>query len=170
MTAVLDHPRTPRLVLAAAGVLLAAALIGLASLPTGAATPQGTVPEGSRLAASSRVGDARVMVLSARGRLNLLVAYRGEKGWHGVEVDPTPPGTVAAWAATRGGGEVPALSAVFGRATGTRVRVRWRDGQSVEVTPEPDGTYLVARRGLVRSAQVLVLGDDGAVLVEVPGP
>ena len=170
MKRVLDHPRTPQAVLAAATLLLAAALVGLAGLPTGADTPQGTVPEGSRVAASTRLGDVRVMVLSARSRLNMLVAYHGEKGWHGVEVDPAPPGTVAAWAATRGGGEVPSLSAVYGRATGTRVRVRWRDGQTVEATPASDGTYLVARRGLVRSAQVLVLGDDGSVLVEVPGP
>jgi hypothetical protein len=170
MRSVLDHPRTPRAVLAAAGLVLVVALVGLASLPTGADTPQGTVPEGSRVASSARVGDVRVMVLSSRARLNMLVAYHGEKGWHGVEVDPAPPGTVAAWAATRGGGEVPSLSAVYGRATGTRVRVRWRDGETVETTPQPDGTYLVARPGLVRSAQVLVLGDDGSVLVEVPGP
>jgi hypothetical protein len=170
MTSVLDHPRTPRLVLAAAATLLVAALIGLASVPTGADTPQGTVPDGRRVAASTRVGDVRVMVLSGRSRLNLLVAYRGEKGWHGVAVDPAPSGALAAWAATRGGGDVPALSAVYGRATGAEVRVTWADGHTAVTKTASDGTYLIARPGLVRSSQVTVVGDDGAVLSEVKGP
>lgn len=170
MTAVLEHPRTPRIVQLAAAVLLAAALVGLASVPTGADTPQGTVPDGRRVAASTRVGNVRVMVLSTRARLNILVAYRGEKGWHGVAVDPAPPGALAAWAATRGGGDVPALSAVYGRATGAEVRVEWADGRTATTKTASDGTYLVARPGLVRSAQVTIVGDDGAVLSQVKGP
>ena len=170
MRRVLDHPRTPNLVLVAAALLLALALVGLASVPTGADTPQGTVPDGRRVAATARVGEVRVMVLSGRSRINLLVAYRGEKGWHGVAVDPAPPGAVAAWAATRGGGDVPALSAVYGRATGAKVRVRWADGETRVTTTALDGTYLAARSGMVRSSSVTVLGDDGAVLNEVKGP
>jgi hypothetical protein len=170
MTPVLDHPRTPRLLLVATAVLLVAALVGLASVPTGADTPQGTVPDGRRIAASTSVGDVRVMVLSTRSRLSLLVAYRGEKGWHGVAVDPAPSGALAAWAATRGGGDVPALSAVYGRATGAEIRVRWADGRTAVARTASDGTYLLARPGMVRSSQVTVLGDDGAVLSEVAGP
>jgi hypothetical protein len=170
MRRVLDHPRTPRGVLIAAGVLLVAGLVGLASVPTGAETVQGTVPEGRRVAASARVADVRVMVLSSGSRLNVLVAYHGEKGWHGVAVDPAPAGAVAAWAATRGGGDVPALSAVYGRATGAKVTVRWVDGRTASTTPASDGTYLVARTGMVRAARVTVLGVDGAVLTAVDGP
>jgi hypothetical protein len=170
MKPILDHPRTPRGVLAAAAGLLVVALIGLASLPTGASTATGTVPDGSRLASSTRVEDVRVMVLSNGGRLNLLVAYEGDKGWHGVEVEPAPRGAVAAWAATRGAGDVPALSAVYGRADGARVRVRWADGRTDDATTESDGTYLIARTGRVRSDHVTVLGEDGAAVTEVDGP
>jgi hypothetical protein len=170
MNRVIDHPRLPQAVAGVAGLLLVAALVGLASVPTGADTPQGTVPDGRRVAASTSVGDVEVMVLSTTARLNLLVAYHGEKGWHGIAVDPAPPGAVAAWAATRGGGEVPALSAVYGRATGAEVRVRWADGQTAVAGTASDGTYLAARPGLVRSSRVTVLGDDGAVLSEVKGP
>jgi hypothetical protein len=170
MRRVLDHPRTPRVLLLAAAAVLAAALVGLASVPTGAETVQGTVPDGRRIAASAPVAGVRVLVLSSGQRLSLLVAYRGEKGWHGVAVDPAPANALAAWAATRGGGDVPALSAVYGRATGARVQVRWADGRVADATPASDGTYLVARPGLVRSRHVTVLGDDGAVLTEVAGP
>ena len=166
----LEHPRVPRLLQVSAGVLLVAALIGLASLPTGAASAAATVPDGRRLAASAAVADVRVMVVSAAGRLNLVVAYKGEKGWHGVDVDPAPRGAVAAWAATRGAGEVPALSAVYGRADGPRVRVQWADGRTADAVTASDGTYLVARAGRVRSQQVTVVGDDGAVIIEVRGP
>jgi hypothetical protein len=170
MTTLLDHPRTPRAVLIAAGVLLVVALIGLASLPTGAATANGTVPDGRRVAAAATVSDVRVMLLSSSRRLGLLVAYEGEKGWHGVEVDPAPRGAVAAWAATTGAGDVPALSAVYGQADGVKVRVRWSDGRTNEVTTESDGTYLIVRPGRVRSDHVTILGEDGAVVTEVEGP
>ena len=170
MNAIVDHPHTPRLVLVAVALLLTAALIGLASVPTGAQTAEATVPDGRRVAASTTVAGVRVMTLSSGSRLALLVAYRGEKGWHGVDVDPAPAGAVVAWASTRGGGEIPALSAVYGRATGTRVRVRWADGRAVEVVPKSDGTYVVARTGVVRSAAVTVLGEDGSTLSEVQGP
>lgn len=170
MKAIVDHPRTPRFVLVAAGLLLTAALVGLASVPTGAQTAEATVPDGRRVAASTTAAGVRVMVLSSGSRLALLVAYRGEKGWHGVDVDPAPAGAVVAWASTRGGGEIPALSAVYGRATGARVRVRWADGRVAEVVPESDGTYVVARTGVVRSAAVTVVGEDGTTLTEVQGP
>jgi hypothetical protein len=65
---------------------------------------------------------------------------------------------------------VPPLSAVYGRAEGTRVRVRWQDGRSTEAATESDGTYLIARSGRVRSAHVTILGDDGAIVTEVDGP
>jgi len=166
----LDDGRSSRALAALTGLLLVLSLVGLASLPTGAATANAVVPDGRRVAAASDVLDVRVMVLSSSGRLGLLVAYQGEKGWHAVEVDPAPRGAVAAWAATRGAGEVPALSAVYGRADGARVRVQWADGQMAEVTTATDGTYLVARPGRVRSSQVTVLGGDGAVILEVEGP
>src|SRR4051794_39135575 len=109
MTADMHDRRIPRALAGATGVVLVVALIGLASVPTGADTAQATVPQGRRMAVAAPVGPVRVMVLSSGPRLNLMVAYRGEKGWHSVSVDPAPPGAVAAWAATRGGGDVPAL-------------------------------------------------------------
>jgi hypothetical protein len=166
----LDRPVTVRVLAAASAVLLVVSLIGLASLPAGASSPRGVVPDGRRVAASTSVRGVRVMVLSSSGRLNLLVAYEGEKGWHGVEVDPAPRNAVAAWAATQGAGDVPALSAVYGRAEGARVRVEWADGETAEAPAATDGTYLVARPGRVRSEHVTVLGGDGAVLTEVDGP
>jgi hypothetical protein len=170
MKRLLASPIAPRAVLAAAATQLVAALVGLAGLPTGAATAAATVPEGGRVAASVPVAGVRVMVLSTSGRLSLLVAYSGEKGWHGIEVDPAPAGSVAAWAATVGSREVPALSAVYGRAQGGRVRVDWADGRVAETDTAADGTYLVARPGRVRSAHVSVLGEDGVVVTAMDGP
>ena len=170
MTSLVVDRRVPRLLAVVVGLLLVVALVGLASVPTGADTAQATVPQGRRMAAVAPVGPVRVMVLSSGARLNLLVAYRGEKGWHSVSVDPAPPGAVAAWAATAGGGAVPALAAVYGRAAGARVRVEWADGRTATTTTASDGTYLVARPGLTRSKRVTVLGEDGAVITEVTGP
>ena len=166
----MNDPRLPRGLAAVAALLLIVALVGLASLPTGYPSAAAAVPDGQRVAARAPVGEARLMVLSTSRRLSLLVAYRGDKGWQRVVVDPVPAATVAAWAATRGSEDVPALSAVFGRAPGVKVRVRWADGTVAEVTPAGDGTYLATRPGRVRSASVDVLGEDGAVLTEVNGP
>jgi hypothetical protein len=166
----MSDPRLPRLLAALAALLFAASLVGLASLPTGYSSVRATVPEGRRIAAQAPVDRVQVMVLSTSSRLELLVVYRGDKGWQRIRLDPIPAGTVAAWVATRGSDDVPALSVVFGRAQGTRVAVRWKDGRTNEVAPERDGTYLVARAGRVRSAHVGVLGDDGAVITEVDGP
>ena len=170
MNGVLAHPRAPRVLLGAVVLLLLAALVGLASLPAGADSAAGVVPPGRRVAASAPVAGARVLLLSDAGRLNVLVAYKGDKGWHGIGVDPAPRGSLAAWTATRGGQGVPALSAVYGRADGGHVRVKWADGRVAETTTASDGTYLLARPGHVRSSSVSVLGDDGAVLTEVEGP
>lgn len=166
----MSDPRLPRVLAGAVALLLVGALVGLASLPTGYATAAATVPDGRRLAASAAVGPARVLVTSTSSELGLVVAYRADKGWQRVVVDPVPATNVATWAATRGSDDVPALSAVFGRASGVLVRVRWADGKTGEVIPEADGTYLVARRGRVRSFNVAVLGTDGAVVTEVDGP
>lgn len=166
----MNDPRLPRVLGAATALLLVVSLVGLASLPTGYATVRATVPDGRRVAAQAPVDGAQVMVLSTSSRLELLVVYRGEKGWQRVRLDPVPAATVAAWAATSGSEDVPALSVVFGRAVGGRVEVRWADGRVVEVAPERDGTYLMARAGRVRSAHVGVLGEDGAVITAVDGP
>ena len=160
-----------RLVLVAAGVELVAALVSLAALPTGAATPEAVVPGGARVAATTPVGgDARVLLLSDRGRLRVLVAYRGEKGWFAVPVKPPPRTASVAWAATSGGGRIPALSLVYGRLDGARVRVHWNGGATQETAAAPDGTFLVAKRSRLRSAAVEAVAADGAVLTRVEGP
>jgi hypothetical protein len=145
-------------------VVLVAALVAFASLPTGAATRDAVVPADARVAATGAVGDARVLLLSQRGRLRLLVAYHRSKGWFGVPVAPAPPGSPVAWAATRGSGIVPALSAVYGCIDGvqSKVRVRWADGRGTDASPAGDGAYLVVRRGRVRVADVSVVAADGS--------
>ncbi|MEY2569640.1 MAG: hypothetical protein QOE35_4169 [Actinomycetota bacterium] len=102
--------------------------------------------------------------------MQILVAYHRDEGWHGVEVPAPPARSAAAWAATRGGAGVPALSVVYGRADGARVKVEWIDGQLTETTVGADHAYLLARRGHVRSKSVSALGADGAVLSTVKGP
>jgi hypothetical protein len=59
----------------------------------------------------------------------------------------------AAWAATEGSGPVPAFSAVYGKAPGAKVVVRWSDERSTEVVPVK-GAYLAVRRGRVTSEGV----------------
>lgn len=144
--------------------------MGSFSLPTGASSADDVVPEGARVAARAPVAGARVMLLSQADRLQLLVAYKGDAGWHGVEVAPAPPRSAAAWAATRGGAGVPALSAVYGRTDGARVQVAWADGKTAEAVAGSGGVYLVARAGHVRSESVTVLAPDGSVLSKVEGP
>lgn len=161
--------RLRTLAVIAAAFVFAAALVVFASLPTGATTPEGVVPETSRLVSSRVVGEARALLASEAGVLRLHVAYRGPKRWLGVGLRPAPAGAAAAWAATPGEGGVPALSAVYGRVTGTAVRVDWSDGQSSTGPTESDGAYLVARPGRVPAVKVVALDENGAVIAEVPG-
>jgi hypothetical protein len=151
---------------AVAVVAIVAALVAFASMPTGAATRDAVVPADARVAATGAVGDARVLLLSQRGRLRLLVAYHRSKGWFGVPVAPAPQGSPVAWAATRGSSVVPSLSAVYGRTDGSPVgvqlRVRWADERQTLATPASDGAYLVVRRGRVRVADVSVVAADGS--------
>ena len=151
-------------------VELVVGLIGLAALPTGAATADGVVPRDARVAARAAVGDARVLLLSERGRLRVLVAYPDDKGWFGVGVRRPPPTASVAWAATRGTDDIPALTVLYGRLDGARVLVRWEDGATQETAVATDGTFLAARDGQVRSTAVEALGPDGSVLTRVDGP
>ena len=151
-----------RYLLTAAGIVaIAAALVVFASLPTGAATRDEVVPSDARIAASRPVGDVRVLLLSQRGRLRLLVAYHRSKGWFAVRVAPAPQGSPVAWAATRGSHSIPPLSAVYGRVDGTRARVRWTDGREADAGLGGDGSYLAVRRGRVRVGGVVVTASDG---------
>jgi hypothetical protein len=154
----------------AAAALLLASLVGLAALPTGAASAEEVVPHDARVAARTSVGGALVLLLARDARVQILVAYHRDEGWHGVAVPAPPARSAAAWAATRGGGGVPALSVVYGRTDGARIRVEWVDGQTADAAAGPDHAYLVARRGHVRSKSVSSLGADGAVLSTVKGP
>jgi hypothetical protein len=164
-------PRSPRLLLGlAAGALFVASLIGLTTLPTGADSAADVVPPGSRTTASVPVEDARVLLVERGGRAHIVVAYRRDEGWHAVNVPPPPAGSAAAWAATRGGSGVPALSAVYGKTDGAKVKVEWADGKTADATVGSDHTYLVVRPGHVRSKSVSVLGADGALLSTVEGP
>jgi hypothetical protein len=162
-------PRRVRLLGLVAAAIGVASGVGLVLLPTGASSATAVVPDGERVETTAVVRDTQVMLLNRNRTLHLLVAYHGDGGWHGVEVQPPPPDSAAAWAATRGGTGVPALSAVYGRATGTRVRVTWAD-KTVNEVPVVRGVWLVARPGHVRSASVTILGADGAVVSTIDGP
>jgi hypothetical protein len=156
--------RARHLVTAAAIVVIVGGLVLYASLPTGASTRAAIVPADARVVATRPVGAARVLLLSQRGRLRLLVAYHRSKGWFGAPVNPAPQGSPLAWAATRGSGAVPALAALYGRVDAddrAEVSVRWADGRLDVVHPSSDGAYLVARRGRVRAAEVTVAAADG---------
>lgn len=161
---------TTRALAAAIGVLLAAAIVGLASLPTGASRVDAVAPASSRVAGTVRLGDTRVLLLSDAGRLRVVVAYRDDKGWFAVGGTRPPADSVVAWTATRGGGPVPALSTVYGRAEGATVEVRWTDGRVSRTVPATGGTFVVARRGHVRSTVLLVRAPNGDVVDRVEGP
>jgi hypothetical protein len=184
MTAVLDRPREDEVVpahapgtsparrrVAWAGALVALVLVvglaAVASFPTGSPSPEGVVPSGGRVAATGRVGSARVLLAVESGDLVLRVAYKGEKGWHGVAAEPVDGDSPAAWSSTDGEGKVPALSSVYGRPRGARVRVLWSDGKRDEVDLALDGAYLIARAGRVAVDRVVVLDADGATVLEV---
>ena len=150
--------------------LLVAGLVGLAALPTGSTSPATAVPSDARVSSSRTVGPVRVLLLSRRGRLQVLIAYHQAKGWFGVPVDPAPPGAVAAWTATRGSKTIPALSAVYGRTEAATARVTWRDGRVDTTAVGRDGNYLVVRRGRAVGGKVELLKGDGSVLTTVQGP
>lgn len=176
LSALPDHPNqlalTPRRVrllgLVAAAIVVFAG-VGLVVMPTGASSAADVVPDGERVRSTAVVRDARVMLLMRNDTLHLLVAYRRDGGWHGVPVAPPPADSAAAWAATRGGTGVPAMSAVYGRADAARVKVAWADGTTNEV-PIVRDTWLVARPGHVRSESVTVLAADGTVVSTIDGP
>jgi hypothetical protein len=142
-----------RVLIGAVGVLLVGDAVGLAAMPSGTRHMSGVIPEGSRIVISQPVGRARVLVLSYRKSLRLLVAYKRYDRWHSVRVDPAPAGSHAAWAATEGAGPVPAFSAVYGKAPGDKVVVRWKDGKADSIVPVK-GAYLAVRRGHFEPAGV----------------
>jgi hypothetical protein len=154
----------------AIAVVLGAALVGVATLPTGAARADAVAPSGTRVAGRDRVGDAQVLLVSDGGRLQVVVAYRDDKGWFGVPVTPPPRDAAVAWTATKGSGRIPALSSVYGRVDGVTVEVRWRDGRVDRTETATDGTFVIARPGRARSATVLVRAANGDVAERVEGP
>ena len=130
-------------------------------VPHGQKKVEGVVPKGDTLVLSRTLDNIHVLVVNDQGSLRLIVAYRKHQRWHGLRVAKAPAGSHAAWAATEGSGPVPAFSAVYGRAPGNSVVVRWRDGTTSPVVPE-NGIYLALRRGHLR--------PDGVDLNPAPAP
>lgn len=157
----------------ASGLVFAAGVVAAASLPTGSPSVEGVVPSGARMAARQTVGPVDVLlVVEAGSSLRVEIAYRRAKGYFDVLLDrPPATGAAAVWAGTAGTGDIPALSAVYGRAPAPArsVEVTWTDGRVTTALVEA-GTYLSAREGLLRSKSVRVLARDGSVVSEVPGP
>lgn len=146
--------------------LLVVALVFVASLPTGADSPEGTVPRDARVAASATVDDVEVLLVSTGGRLSVHVAYEGPKGWLAAELSPAPAHTWAAWAGSAGDGPVPPLAVVYGRSPADRVVVRWVDGEEGAADVASDGLYLAVRPQRVEAAGVAFFDDAGALVAE----
>ncbi len=138
-----------RILVAAVGLLLLGDVVALAALPSGARKLEGVLPEGNRVVLTRTLSGVRVIVVERGENLRLVVAYKQRGRWRSVHVDPAPAGSNAAWAATRGAGPVPAFSAVYGRAPGDKIVVRWQDKEVTETVPV-NGVYLAVRRGHVR--------------------
>ena len=148
---------------------LAAAIIAYASVPTGAATPVGVVPHDGRLVVEQPAGAARALVAARPQTLQLIVAVHKQKGWFGLRVADAAADGVA-WASTAGARDVPALSAVFGRAEGASVLIRWADGEEQTATVQSDGVFLAVRTGRVRSLSLTIRNGSGGTVREVAGP
>ncbi|MBA3652943.1 MAG: hypothetical protein H0W70_01980 [Actinobacteria bacterium] len=145
----------------AVGALLVGNAGALAAMPSGERHLAEVIPPGNRVVVSRTLDGARVLVVSSRRDLRLLVAYKQRDRWHSVRVDPAPAGSSAAWAATTGSGPVPAFSAVYGRAPGEKVVVRWADGKATPTVPVK-GAYLAVRRGRIK--------PEGVDLNPAPAP
>lgn len=148
-------------------VLLVVALVAVAGFPTGQASADRLVRKGARLAAQAEVEGVKVLMTVDSGKLAAMVAYQGDKGWLGVDLEPVPADTVAAWAATDGDGPVPALSAVYGRASGVQVQVLWADGAIDVVATARDGSYVMARPGRVGVDRLVVVDDAGRLVLKI---
>lgn len=162
-----------RILVVVIGLLVLGNAIALAWMPSGEERLADVVPEDQVVLLRAEVGSARVLLLAPRrardtGRLRLLVAYKQRDRWRSVDVKPVQGGSDAAWAATEGSGPVPAFSAVYGRAPGDKVIVRWRDGKMTE-PPLADGAYLSVRRGRVNSDGV-ELNQPTTTTTTAPAP
>jgi hypothetical protein len=164
--------RFRRTLTVAIGALLLGNAIALAALPSGEKKLADVIPDGQQIVLSRTVGSARVLLLSdgrATSRLRLLVAYKQRDRWHSVHVKPVSGASDAAWAATEGSGPVPAFSAVYGRAPGDKVVVRWTDTKTTEVVPVK-GAYLAVRRGRVTSEGVELNPGPVTTTTALPAP
>ena len=166
----MDQTLLRRILIGAVAALFVGNAIALAALPSGERKLAGVLPDDAKVTLTRSLGSVRIVVLERGDDLRLLVAYRDRRRWHSVRVDPAPAGSSAAWAATEGAGPVPAFSAVYGRATGETVIVRWKDGRATTVAPV-DGVYLAVRRGHVRPEGVdLTPAPTPATTTTVPAP
>lgn len=145
------------------------ALVAYASVPTGTPTAVGVAPPDGRVVVQQVAGGARVLVVSRPQTLQLLVAVHKQKGWFGLRVADTAQDGIA-WASTTGAEGVSAMSAVFGKATGSSVRIRWADGREQTVQTASDGVFLGVRTGTVRSLSLSILNASGGIVREVAGP
>ena len=162
-------PRARQALWALTLATLAAAIIAYASIPTGASSPAGVVPRDGRLVVEQPAGSARAIVAARPQTLQLIVAVHKPKGWFGLRVADTSTDGFS-WASTAGARGVPALSAVFGKADGASVRVRWADGTQTTAVVQSDGVFLAVRMGRIRSLSLAILDARGRILKEVPGP
>jgi hypothetical protein len=167
MTAVVHRHRLALLALAASVAVVALAWLG--SVPTGTDSAAATVGPGARLAATAEVDDVEVLLAARGGALSVHVAYPTAKGWLSVALPAAPSTAVAAWAATDGTGPIPALSVVYGRASGATAVVRWADGEETTVPLARDGVYLAVRQGRVASDTVRILDTAGTAVLDVDG-
>ncbi len=163
------RPRLRAILWAVDVAVFLGALVAYASIPTGTPTAAGVVPPDGRVVVQQAAGGARALVVSRPQTLQLLVAVHKQKGWFGLRVADTAQDGIA-WASTAGAEGVPAMSAVFGKATGSSVRIRWADGREQTVQTASDGVFLAVRTGTVRSLSLSILNASGGIVREVAGP
>jgi len=166
----MNRPLVHRALGALIALVLLAALLAIAAAPTGATTPEATVPADARISARRDVGSSVAFLTVRRGELSVVIAYHRSKGWFGASSGAVPRSVDVSWTMTKGDGPVPALATAYGRAGGGTVRVTWTDGRVDTVAVGTDGLWFVARTGTATIGGVDVLNADGSVLTRQAAP
>ena len=152
------------------GLALISGLLALAAAPTGAASPEATVPSDARIAARHDLAPVVVLLTVAHGDLAIVVAYHRPKGWFAATAESLPRSVETSWTATDGAGPVPPLAVAYGHASAGTVRVAWDDGSSDVVPVASDGLWLAARRGRLHLSRVTRAARDGSITSEETAP
>ena len=166
----MNRPVAHRALGALIALVLVAALLARAAAPTGATTPEATVPNDARISVRHDVGSSVAFLTVRRSELSVVIAYHRAKGWFAAPSPAVPRTVDVSWTATQGDGPVPALAAAYGHAAGGTVRVTWADGHIDTAAVGTDGLWLVVRAGAVPLSGIDVVRADGTVVSHQAAP